>query len=115
MYTEYDKYDESYAYCLNCKQTVPRSAIKQIVYPATHDDPEERVYVCPSCDSEDGDFEDAEQCRYCGEWRGWEQMSDKDDMCRECYDKALRQLRRYAERQETGDCTAVLNYLLAGI
>ena len=70
---------------------------------------------CPCCDSEDGDFEDAYQCTFCGEWRGWEQMSDKDDMCRECYDKALRQLRRYAERQETGDCTAVLNYLLAGI
>lgn len=42
MYTEYDKYDESYAYCPNCKKTFPRSAIKQIVYPATRDDPEMR-------------------------------------------------------------------------
>ena len=115
MHVEYDNYADGYAYCPACKKTFPRSAIKQIVYPATRDDPEERVYVCPCCDSEDGDFEDAYQCTFCGEGRGWEQMSDKDDMCRECYDKALRQLRRYAERQATGDCTAVLNHLLAGI
>ena len=97
------------------QENIPSVCDKQIVYPATHDDPEERVYVCPSCDSEDGDFEDAEQCRYCGEWYGWEQMSGLDEMCSECYFKALKQLKRYAERQATGDCTAVLNYLLAGI
>ena len=43
MHVEYDNYADGYAYCPACKKTFPRSAIKQIVYPATRDDPEERV------------------------------------------------------------------------
>ena len=118
MHVEYDEYADGYLFCPACKTVFCESAVKQIVYPATRDVPEERVCVCPGCGNEDGDLEETYQCAFCGQWRGWEQLRIIDDMCNECYADGVKRLRAAANGIETEEHDraplAVLRYLLEG-